>query len=94
MQWRAQVRERSLRTVAVEAARVRWSGRLLCVLLQELYVDDHVSQLVGDPRLLPLARYPQAVAVALAIRHSWRADDLRRILKRIGISTRSSRNGS
>ena len=62
----------------------RWSGRLLCVLLEELYVDEQAAELLGDLRRLPIKRYPQAIVVALAIRHSWRVDDLRRILKRIG----------
>ena len=35
---------------------------------------------------LQVRQYPQAVAVALILRHSWRADDLACILERLGMT--------
>ena len=57
------------------------------VLLEELYVDDGLEKLLGKaPSALQVRQYPQAVAVALILRHSWRADDLACILERLGMT--------
>ena len=57
------------------------------VLLEELYVDDGLEKLLGKaPSALQVRQYPQAVAVALILRHSWRADDLACILERLGLT--------
>ena len=45
-------------------------------LLEELYVDDSIADLLGEFSSIPARRYPQLIAVALALRHSWRPDDL------------------
>ena len=59
------------------------------VLLEELYVDDGLEELLGkSPSQLRVRQYPQAVAVALILRHSWRADDLACILARLGVTAR------
>ena len=50
-------------------------------------MDGDIEKLLGTaPRTLPLRKYPQAVAMALILRHSWRADDLEAILERLGLS--------
>lgn len=61
-----------------------WSSNLLELLIEELYIDDSLEELLGE-RLqdLPRRRYPQAIALALALRHSWRADDLASILEQL-----------
>jgi hypothetical protein len=57
------------------------------VLLEEVYVDDGLEKLLGKaPSALQVRQYPQAVAVALILRHSWRADDLACILARLGMT--------
>ena len=59
---------------------------MIDVLLEELYVDDDLEELLGKaPRKLRTGQYPQAVAVALILRHSWRADDLACIVERLGL---------
>ena len=61
------------------------------VLVEELYVDDGLEELLGKtPGRLQVRQYPQAVAVALILRHSWRADDLACILARLGVTTGTS----
>jgi hypothetical protein len=83
--WRRDQRVDDLRRVAKLAANARWSGALLAQLLTELAVNDLFFDLIGDPHQLPVRRYPQAVTVALALRHSWRRDDLAQFAKRLGI---------
>jgi hypothetical protein len=64
------------------------------VLLEELYVDDGLEVLLGTaPDKLGVRQYPQAVAVALILRHSWRADDLACILARLGVTDGASVDG-
>jgi len=56
-------------------------------LLEELYVDDGLEGLLGkSPSELQICQYPGAVAAALILRHSWRADDLACILERLGMA--------
>ena len=56
-------------------------------VLEELYVDDGLEGLLGKPpNELQVRQYPQAIAAALILRHSWRADDLACILKRLGMT--------
>jgi len=49
---------------------------LITLLLEELYVSDEFYELVdpGDPPLPH--QYPQLVAIALLLRHSWFPEDL------------------
>ena len=50
-------------------------------------MDGDIEKLVGTARRkLPFQKYPQAIAMALILRHSWRADDLAAILERLGLS--------
>jgi len=57
------------------------------VLLEELYVDDGLEGLLGkSPSELRVRQYPGALAAALILRHSWRADDLACILERLGMT--------
>ena len=57
------------------------------VLLEELYMDDDLEGLLGKSRSdLQVRQYPGAVAAALILRHSWRADDLACILERLGMT--------
>jgi hypothetical protein len=89
--WRRSVRPRLLRLFAERATTVGWSRTLLNVLLDELHTEQLFTQLVGSTRHLPVRRYPQAIAVAIALRNSWRADDLARLAKRLRISLTPSK---
>ena len=75
-------RARTLREVASAAAALRWTSSLLHLLVEELYVDEELERFV-DVHTLPPERFPQAVAVAIALRHSWRADDLAQVTRRL-----------
>jgi len=57
-----------------------WSRELIDLLLDELHVSDEFDDLIG--RVPPSApvNYPQLVALALILRHSWYPEDLARII--------------
>ena len=76
----------SLRLFTQRSATLRWSRTLLTLLVDELQTDDRFFELVGDLRYLPVRQYPQAIAIAIALRHSWRPDDLARLARRLGIT--------
>lgn len=76
--WRQEGRWDALRLLARHSRRATWSSALLRALVDELYVGEEFERLIGDPRRVPVRRYPQALSVALALRHSWRPDDFQR----------------
>jgi len=63
-----------------------WSRELIDLLLDELHVSDEFDDLIG--RVPPSAQvnYPQLVALALVLRHSWFPEDLARIIAEPGLS--------
>jgi hypothetical protein len=65
---------------------LRWSRELIDLLLDELHVSDEFDDLIG--RVPPTAQvnYPQLVALALVLRHSWFPEDLARIIEEPGLS--------
>lgn len=71
--------------ISTRTVGLRWSASLLELLLEELYADDSFFTLMGKPEELAIRRYPQAVAVAIALRHSWRQDDLSELAGRLGV---------
>ena len=75
-----------LRLFAERSATLAWSRTLLTLVLDELHREDAFRELVGDPRHLPVRCYPQAIAVAIALRHSWRPDELTRLATRLGLA--------
>ena len=84
--WRRDARPEALRGAVRRTKGLRWSASLLALLIEELYIDESLDDLLGDhPRDLPARRYPEAIAVALVLRHSWRADDLACIVERLGL---------
>ena len=81
-------RRKVLRSLVGRTQKTPWSANLVDVLIEELYVAEDFNALLGDPKCLPRRRYPQAVLLALALRHSWRPDALGCILRRLGIRTK------
>jgi len=88
LRWRQQRRTHALEILVDRANRLRWSSPLLRLLLEEMWVGEEFETLLGPPRALDWSRYPQAIAVAIILRHSWRRDDLRRTARRLGLSRR------
>ena len=85
--WRTRSREASLRALANSTRSLSWTPRLWRALLDELHVSDAFQALVPRSRSLSPSLYPHAVAIALAERHSWAPPDLRRLARRLGLST-------
>jgi hypothetical protein len=86
--WRREVRPRILRRAVAETNSLSWSPALLELLLDELYVYEGLEELLGiRVRRLQRREYPQAIAMALLLRHSWLADDLAWMLERLGLSS-------
>ena len=83
--WRTVLRPQALQLLASRTAKLPWSRGLMTTLLGELNIDATFSDLVGRPSGLPTRRYPQAVAVALALRHSWRREELVKFARRLGV---------
>ena len=69
---------------------LRWSRELIDLLLEELHVSDEFDDLIG--RVPPSAQvnYPQLVALAVVLRHSWYPEDLARIIAELGLSPSAS----
>jgi hypothetical protein len=67
-----------------------WTPGLVRLLLEELYVDDEIDRWVSPVRRKSVAAVPQVVAIAIALRHSWRMDDFFETVRRLRVATRDS----
>ena len=83
--WRDKARRRQLTALVQQSDGLTWNKRLLSVLLDELYADETLAQLIGRPPLAEPGRWAQAVAIAIILRHSWRPDDLENVINRLGL---------
>ena len=88
--WRHEVRPRAIRTFAERAATLTWSRALLKLVVRELYPDDLFAELIGNLDRVPRRRWPQVVALAVALRYSWRRDGLAQIVKSLHVARRSA----
>ena len=89
--WRRHVRSRALQEALAATELLPWSAELLNLLLEELYVDESLEELLGTaPTRLKRRQYPQAIAAALMLRHSWNEDDLAYILGRLGFTAETT----
>jgi len=77
--WREELRPCALRLFAARTAKLPWSRALLKLVVRELYPDDLFTELIGNLDRVPRHRWPQVVALAIALRHSWRRDGLAKI---------------
>jgi hypothetical protein len=84
--WRNELRPRVLRLFAARARTLSWSRALVKLVVEELYPDDLFTELVGPLDRVAPRHWPQVVAVAVALRHSWRRDGLTRIATRLRVS--------
>jgi hypothetical protein len=83
--WREELRPSALRLFAARTTKLQWSRALLKLVVRELYPDDLFSELIGNLDRVPRQRWPQAIALAVALRHSWRKDGLARIVKSLQV---------
>ena len=87
--WRSEIRPKVVRSAADGTKGLRWSRPLFEALIEELHVDDSLEELIGQRvTTLTKGQYPQAVALALILRHSWRDDDLADMVERVRLTGR------
>lgn len=84
--WREELRPRVMRLFASRAAKLTWSRALVELLVDELYPDDLFTELVGNLDRVPRRQWPRVLAIAVALRHSWRRDGLARVARRLHVS--------
>ena len=91
--WRAELRPCVMRLFTARTVRLTWSRALLKLVVAELFPDDLFTELVGNLDRVPRRQWPHVVAIAVALRHSWRRDGLTRIARglRISLTTAPSR---
>jgi hypothetical protein len=91
--WRQELRPRALRQFAARTAKLSWSRALLKLVVDELYPDDLFPELVGKLDRLPRRHWPRVLAIAVALRHSWRRDGLSRVARslRVSLATKTPR---
>jgi len=87
--WRKELRPRAVRLIAERTAKLAWSPMLLRLLLEDIRPDDLFLEMLGKPDRIAAKRYPQALAVALALRHSWQREDFLAFSKRLGVKVTS-----
>src|SRR5215831_11994192 len=88
--WREELRPCALRLFAARTAKLPWSRALLKLVVRELYPDDLFTELIGNLDRVPRHRWPQVVALAIALRHSWRRDGLAKIAISLHVARQSA----
>src|SRR5438046_5450296 len=88
--WREELRPRALRLFAARTSSLPWSRALLKLVVRELHPDDLFSELIGNLDRVPRRRWPQVVALAVAVRHSWRQDGLAQIVRSLHVPRQSA----
>lgn len=82
---REEWRFKALEDFVKQTRGLKWSRRLFLLLLEELYVGDEFDEIIGPPATVSLLQYPQAIAFAIALRNSWRSDDLANVSRALGL---------
>src|SRR5437763_5136640 len=88
--WREELRPRALRLFAAGTSKLPWSRALLKLVVRELYPDALFAELIGNLDRVPQRRWPQVIALAVALRHSWRQDGLARIVRSLKVPESTS----
>ena len=79
----------------IATAGLEWTPALFATLLEELRENEGLEALLGTMRKdLAVAAYPQVIALALILRHSWEPHDLRRVLETLEVVNRKKRSRS
>ena len=84
--WRDELRPRAIRLFAARAARLTWSRALVKLIVEELFLDDLFTELVGSLDRVPARQWPHVLAIAIALRRSWRRDGLSRVARQLRVS--------
>ena len=74
--WRRRLRPQILSELVEQSNDLPWSSRLITLLLSELHIGDEFYDLVDSAEQPAPQQYPQLIAIALLLRHSWFPEDL------------------
>ena len=88
--WRREIRPALVRRFTARARRLTWSRALVKAIVEELYPDDLFTALVGNVDRVPRRQWPWVLAIAVAVRHSWRRDGLTRLERSLRVSRAES----
>jgi hypothetical protein len=88
--WRGTVRPIVLHQLVAQTTGLGLSRRLLTALLDELHISDDFDALIGTTAGFSAPHYPQLLAIALLLRHSWCPHDLSLAMQRLGLFGRRS----
>jgi hypothetical protein len=91
--WRDELRPRAIRLFATRTRTLTWSRALVKLIVEELFPDDLFTELVGHLDRVPSRQWPHVLAIAIALRHSWRRDGLARVAKRLRVSLATKDRG-
>jgi ParB/RepB/Spo0J family partition protein len=83
--WQNELRPRALKLIAARTTKLRWTPVLLNLVLDQIASGDQLRELIPQLDELPSARYPQAAVLSLAVRASWRRENLFQLLKTLDI---------
>jgi hypothetical protein len=84
--WRDELRPRALRVFSARTRKLTWSRALVKLIVEELFPEDLFTELVGDLDRVRPQQWPHILAIAVALRHSWRRDGLARVARRLRVS--------
>ena len=84
--WRAELRPRAIRLFASRTRTLTWSRALVKLIVEELFPDDLFTELVGHLDRVPPRQWPHVLAIAVALRHSWRRDGLAHVARCLRVS--------
>jgi hypothetical protein len=91
--WRREARPGILRSLAHRTRGLKWSQHLLAVVLDELHSGDDLECLLGNVHHVPIREYASTLALAVALRHSWRPDDLAWLIRKLRLRQQPGRLG-
>ena len=92
--WRQELRPRAIRLFAARTKKLAWSRALLKLVVDELFPDDLFTELVGNLDRVPARQWPHVLAIAVALRHSWRRDGLTGVARRLRVSLATTSTSS
>jgi hypothetical protein len=73
--WRDERRPGAMRRLAERTTTLAWSRALLKAFVEELYPDALFTALLGNLDRVPRRQRPHVLAIAVALRLSWRRDE-------------------
>ena len=84
--WRDVIRPRAMHLFSTRAAKLTWSRPLVKLIVEELFPDDLFTELVGNLDRVSPRQWPHVLAIAVALRRSWRRHGLAQVAKRLRVS--------